>query len=140
MNKKGFTLVELVAVMIITSLVMLMLGTANSILVKDKIKVDAMYEGTSTFHYLARTLIEDIKSSNGKFRVTDTSIRVYRSDGSHNDIHFDSEAIYRDGKRICEADSVHFHDSGKAIQFDARFDTMPEMHLVISKPQYDLKS
>ncbi len=135
MNKRGFTMAELIAVLFITGLVMVMLGAANGLLIQDKEQVDDMYEGTSTFDYLTRSLIEDIKSSNGTFQVESDIFRAYRSDGTYSEIRFDLGVIYRNGEKICEADSINFTDLGNAIQVDARFDIMPDMHLTLFKPQ-----
>lgn len=135
MNKRGFSMIELVATLAVFALVMLLLGMANRFLVQDKQLVDDMYEGTSTYDYIVRSLIEDIKSSDGTFQVESDIFRAYRADGTYNEIRYDLGVVYRNGEKVCDAKSVVFSDVGNAIQVDMKFDIMPELHLTLYKPQ-----
>lgn len=135
MNKRGFSMIELVATLAVFALVMLLLGMANQFLIQDKQMSDDMYESTSTYDYIVRALVEDIKSSDGTFQVESDIFRAYRTDGTYNEIRYNLGSVYRNGEKVCDAEYVLFQDVGNAIQVDMRFDIMPELHLTLYKPQ-----
>ena len=134
-NKRGFTLMEMMASLIVIGIGMMLLGHANNLLMRNKVAVDKMYETTSTYDYLIHSLVKDIKSSDGTFQVETNTFRAYRYDGTYNEIRFDLGVIYRNGEKICDADNVVFTQIGGAIQVDMTFEDMPDVHLSLYGPQ-----
>lgn len=136
MNKKGFSLIEIVMVMAVFSIIMLMLGTANSMLLNDKRMMDKLYQTADTYDYLVLTLTQQIKGADGTFQVENNGFRIYKKDGTYSEISFMSGGIYVNKELISHAKTCVFNDLGSMIQIDAQFEDMPDLHLVISKPQY----
>lgn len=134
-NKKGFTLVELVAGMVVMTLSLALLAYANQMLIQNKRSVDSMYENTTTFDYITLSLLQDIRSSTGTFQVEPNVLRLYRPDGTYNEFRFDKGIMYRNKEKICDATTCSFQDLGNSVEVKITFDEMPDFLLTLYKPQ-----
>lgn len=134
-NKKGFTLIELVAGMIVMALSLAMLAYANQMLMQNKRSVDSMYENTTTFDYITLALLQDVKSSTGTFQVEPNVLRLYKPGGTYNEFRFDTGMLYRNSEKICDATTCSFMDLGNAVDIKMTFEDMPDFILTLYKPQ-----
>lgn len=134
-NKRGFTMIELVAGMVVMALSLAMLAYANQMLMQNKRSVDDMYENTTTFDYITLALLQDVKSSTGTFQVEPNVLRLYKPDGTYNEFRFDLGMLYRNSEKICDATTCDFKDLGNAVEVTMTFESMPDFNLTLYKPQ-----
>ncbi len=128
-------MVELVASMLLFAGVMLMLGYANSIFVRTQTSIVIARENSSTFDYIERTLLAEIKSAESNFEVEAGKLRIYNNNGTYKLFEVRAGQLYLDTNKICDVSRGTFADGGNFIKIDLVFTDTSSMHLEVYKPQ-----
>lgn len=130
-------MLELVAAMAIFSVVMLMVGSANSLLIRSQRDIKDAREGADDFEYIMREVIDNVKGSKGAVSVDRDTLRFYKEDGTYETLGMRGSFLYFNEERICKVSNWSVTQTSDMIVVTAECKGAAPLYLTLYRPPLD---
>lgn len=137
MNKRGTTLAEVCAGVILMGILVLMISMLNSALVQTRHDIEDARVGADSYDYVINQLVSQVKSANGSYSIESDVIRLYRPDGTYGTIEKRNGHLYILNEKVCRVGTWRVDKLTDGIRVTADLDNAAPIYLTLYSEPLD---